>query len=396
VSSFSASQHPDARTALACTGVGGIPIPCLSGFPLRNSQGLHCPTPSRCALCIFHLPFFSARNLDIMFSGLDSTAPRHHGGSHPCDIGSCLVAEGWPAFSVTSGPVQAPPSRVRVTWSPSFNSLSFRAFVCWPPISPSLGLPCAQSSFGLVHHKSPSLALVPIKSPMTPSDPILSQPSSVASPRKRTMSFSSPQPASKSTRPIRRTGSYLSLSDMQQADNHYHQALRQVYSPTYTSAESSKFVPYTRSSRHYQKDRRKSVARPFPNSTLVIQPPPPMYSPKPVKVPTSPRPRTSSPLSPTPTVLPPRTSFPRSKQEPDLYKVAITTRMRMTQEGQKILHMGARLAISIFAATQELERIVAAQTDRDRDVIMSNGEAQMSTSWVVVPHEDWEMVDCGA
>jgi len=89
----------------------------------------------------------------------------------------------------------------------------------------------------------------------------------------------------------------------------------------------------------------------------------------------------------------------------------VTTCMRGTPEGQKILHMGPRLAVSIMTATRELERIVAAQADkekerdrdrdRDNDVVMGDGISSqppisLSNSWVVVPGEDWEMVDCGA
>jgi len=72
--------------------------------------------------------------------------------------------------------------------------------------------------------------------------------------------------------------------------------------------------------------------------------------------------------------------------------------MRCTPEGQKILHMGPRLAVSIMTATRELERIVGAQTQRDQpsDVTMGDATPLLSNSWVVVPGEDWEMVDCGA
>ena len=103
--------------------------------------------------------------------------------------------------------------------------------------------------------------------------------------------------------------------------------------------------------------------------------------------------RASSPLAPARAVLPPRTSFPRSKPEPDLYRVAIITRMRMSPEGQKILHMGPRLAFSIYNATRELERIVASQRDVEGDVCMADSEPLLSTSWVVLPKDDWEMVD---
>ena len=119
--------------------------------------------------------------------------------------------------------------------------------------------------------------------------------------------------------------------------------------------------------------------------------------------------RTSSPLSPSRTILPGRPVFPRSKQEPDLYRVAIKTHMLSRPEGQKILHMGPRLALSIMTATKDLERIVADQErerDRDNDVVMSDSTFNLSgstlaspvltKSWVFVKNEghDWEMLDC--
>lgn len=123
--------------------------------------------------------------------------------------------------------------------------------------------------------------------------------------------------------------------------------------------------------------------------------------------------RTSSPLSPLRTVLPGRPVFPRSKQEPDLYRVALKTHMRSSPEGQKILHMGPRLALSIITATKDLERIVADQErerdrNRDSDIIMSDSTFSLSAStlaspvltksWVFVKNEtlDWEMLDCSA
>jgi len=123
--------------------------------------------------------------------------------------------------------------------------------------------------------------------------------------------------------------------------------------------------------------------------------------------------RTSSPLSPSRTILPGRPVFPRSKQEPDLYRVAIKTHMRSSPEGQKILHMGPRLALSIITATKDLERIVADRErekdkDKDNDIIMSDSTFNLSTpslaspvltkSWVFVKNEahDWEMLDCSA
>ena len=68
--------------------------------------------------------------------------------------------------------------------------------------------------------------------------------------------------------------------------------------------------------------------------------------------------------------------------------------MRMSPEGQKILHMGPRLAFSIYSATRELEQIVASQRDADGDIDMEEGDSLLTTSWVSVRGEDWEMVDC--
>jgi len=92
-----------------------------------------------------------------------------------------------------------------------------------------------------------------------------------------------------------------------------------------------------------------------------------------------------------------RTHFPRSKPEPDLYRIAITTRMRKSPEGQKILHMGPRLALSIYNATRELEKLVASQRDTEGDVdMLDGGDSLLTSSWVAVGGDDWEMIDCSA
>jgi len=88
--------------------------------------------------------------------------------------------------------------------------------------------------------------------------------------------------------------------------------------------------------------------------------------------------------------------------------------MKSSPEGQKILRMGPRLAISIMSATRELEMLVAAQ-QRERetsqeypDIVMADSpplptpapvhhhqlQQTLTRSWVFVPNEDWEMVDC--
>jgi hypothetical protein len=76
--------------------------------------------------------------------------------------------------------------------------------------------------------------------------------------------------------------------------------------------------------------------------------------------------------------------------------------MKSSPEGQKILRMGPRLAISIMTATKELERIVAAQTEREAmaaagdDAMAVDSNPVLSKSWVLIPDQDWEMVDCSA
>lgn len=67
--------------------------------------------------------------------------------------------------------------------------------------------------------------------------------------------------------------------------------------------------------------------------------------------------------------------------------------MRSSREGQQILQMGSHLAVQIMNATRELEGIVAAQ-QRDGDVDVVMGDVHLSSSWLVVCSEDWEMVDC--
>ncbi|GBE88226.1 hypothetical protein SCP_1300400 [Sparassis crispa] len=204
---------------------------------------------------------------------------------------------------------------------------------------------------------------------------LVSPPTSASTPtRKRTMSFSAPSPNKLARTPLRRTGSYLSLQDMDAAVETplYGRNGPQRYSspPCASSTDCSHVVPYTRTLRHYkeQREKRKNMlhraavlmSKPSSTSSAVS------ITPSGVTMPAA---RTNSPLSPIQCVRPARASFPRSKPEPDLYRMAITTRMRMSPEGQKILHMGPRLAFSIHTATRELESLVA--TER----------------------EDWEMID---
>jgi len=203
-------------------------------------------------------------------------------------------------------------------------------------------------------------------------------------PRKRTSSFSQPPIQSKSARmSLRRTASFLSLSDYDGDDSLSYKS-GPSSGPTYTKIQTT-VVPYHRTLHHYkeQRDRRKALinrSRPeftiAPHSTkqpakLTLPAPKPHQPPKQTT-----GLRTSSPLSPTQKLLPPRASFPRSKPEPDLYRVAIRARMRCSPEGAKILRMGPRMAVSILAATRELEMLVSTHEVNSGD--------------------DWEMIDCSA
>ncbi|KAK0223131.1 hypothetical protein IW262DRAFT_1364801 [Armillaria fumosa] len=118
-------------------------------------------------------------------------------------------------------------------------------------------------------------------------------------------------------------------------------------------------------------------------------------------------PRVSSPLCPSrrPSfIFTSSTTRPRrGKCEPDLHRIAIQACMRTTSEGQKILTMGPRLAMSIAHATQELERIIKERgldifdQTIDEDVTMVESTAE---PWINVSSErsgdDWEMINCGA
>lgn len=207
--------------------------------------------------------------------------------------------------------------------------------------------------------------------------------SSTANTRKRTSSFSQPYPSQSSRMSLRRTASFLSLSDYDGDEDVSLQSGPLSYS-IYAKTQPP-VVPYNRTLYHYkeQRERRKAaLSRSRPEFTIA-----PPSTKQPAKLtlqsPKSRPPhnqtaglRTSSPLSPTQKLLPPRASFPRSKPEPDLYRIAIRTRMRCSPEGAKILRMGPRMAVSILAATRDLEMLVSTQ------------EVNFS--------DDWEMLDCSA
>jgi hypothetical protein len=248
-------------------------------------------------------------------------------------------------------------------------------------------------------------------------------------PRKRTTSFSyhnQPSPFSSSPRPakvqrltnqmggsLRRTESFICLSG----------------TPTTTTttqqkkSATSKGIPYNRTLQYYkdQRQRQKAqlnrsvepitiriVAQPRSQSPAVRHTPPQPSKHSPTPVPTAgkpiikppnlsaPLPRKSSPLAPSRSILPCRPAFPRSKPEPDLYRKALISCLKRSPEGQQFLSMSKSLAASVMNATMELERIVAARDKDVQDVPMddvSPSSPGLTQSWVVVPGEDWEMVD---
>ncbi|KAI6123305.1 hypothetical protein EDD17DRAFT_1466596 [Pisolithus thermaeus] len=222
---------------------------------------------------------------------------------------------------------------------------------------------------------------------------------------KRTMSFSEPILPRKSSRmSLRRTESFLSLSDSSDDESGSFLHLSST-SPSISpypraivySKEHHKLGPRTRpeftigSSQSYAaatKLPRKRCAQPVGQRPL---------SPSPAPTPKNTGLRTSSPLAPSRKLLPPRASFPRSKPEPDLYRFAIKTRMAHSPEGEKILRMGPRLAVTMLTATRELERIVSAAAEDD-DSIMEDDSLMMPPAsgrhWRVVSYG--QEVQCGA
>ncbi|KAI0370340.1 hypothetical protein BV20DRAFT_1035853 [Pilatotrama ljubarskyi] len=203
------------------------------------------------------------------------------------------------------------------------------------------------------------------------------------------MSFSTPTPIKSARTSLCRTGSYLSLADMQAAE---YTPLYGREGPTksYTASDSLVIGQYDYRMRS---SRRRTTSPRSPTTHLASSAPRPSSSQ--VVILTSrrtvPRPRTSSPLAPVQRTLGERPSLPcTKKREPDLYRTAIETRMRMSPVGRNILHMGPRVAMSIISATEALEHIVASQRDGEAQ---RGGDPALSASWVDVSPEDWEMVD---
>jgi len=209
------------------------------------------------------------------------------------------------------------------------------------------------------------------------------------------MSSSFSDDRSTSSSPLRRSGSFLSLSDL---------------------SGSSRIDPYV-SVHSFIDDREKPFKRLNRSSSSGTKSTPKITkqeTPSTYYHPHSPK--TPSPLSGLhqTTYETYRPSFPRSKPQPDLYRLAITAHMRSSfqiqQEREFVLEqqrrqqldagfrIGSPLAVSIMNATRDLEVLVASQQqqqqrDADGDVPMSDSP---SASWITInfPGEDWEMVDC--
>ncbi|KAJ7898700.1 hypothetical protein B0H14DRAFT_2675224 [Mycena olivaceomarginata] len=97
-----------------------------------------------------------------------------------------------------------------------------------------------------------------------------------------------------------------------------------------------------------------------------LTPPPLLRAPMPSRPRTSSRSssssssrRTSSPPLPTNSNSSPKSKPNARKGQLDLHRRAVTACMRASPAGAKILHMGARLAVGIMAATRELEAMCA-------------------------------------
>nr|VWO95892.1 Urease (EC (Urea amidohydrolase) [Ganoderma boninense] len=206
-------------------------------------------------------------------------------------------------------------------------------------------------------------------------------------PRKRTMSFSTPTACKAARTPLRRTGSYLSLADMQAPD---YAPLYGRDGPTkdYTGVDSLVIGHYdARMRKRRTPPCRAPVVHATPASTQSHSSPAPHIRLSSSRH-TPSRPRRSSPLAPVQHAVPERPSLPNTKKrEPDLYRTAIETRMRLSPVGRNILNMGPRIAMSIFTATEALESLVAAQRDWDMP------DVAVEASWVDVCPDDWEMVE---
>ncbi|KAJ7900925.1 hypothetical protein B0H14DRAFT_2555736, partial [Mycena olivaceomarginata] len=128
-------------------------------------------------------------------------------------------------------------------------------------------------------------------------------------------------------------------------------------------------VPYTRTLRYYKEQKERRCAR-LRREPLVLSPPASSSSytssgstsgstsgSAPISSSTS-QATTSQPTTPQPKPFAFRRPNAR-KGQLDLHRRAVTACMHASSAGTKILHMGARLAVGIMAATRELEAMCA-------------------------------------
>ena len=233
---------------------------------------------------------------------------------------------------------------------------------------------------------------------------VLPPPSPPSNPRKRTTSFFEPLPRKTSRTMLYRTESFLSLSDYSD-EGHSEGGSFLHMTSTPTPTPSPRLAPLHYSRLHYKVQRERDttkLGRKRAEFTIAPTSSPSGTSPskrgsrvapKPQSQPAVPHLRTTSPLAPARKLLSPRATFPRSKPEPDLYRMALETMMRSSPEGEKILRMGPRLAIAILSATKELERIVSAHEDDD---VMMGDETEPTTRSAWGLGRELMAVPCGA
>lgn len=289
----------------------------------------------------------------------------------------------------------------RIIWRGTFDICrSVRGWTVWEYISSSRLI--TKSSFprsNLIHlclSSAPLLFRPHIKFPLSPPgltlfprpstllmssclvvSPLLSR---SENPRKRTTSFFEPLPRKTSRTMLHRTDSFLSLSDysdQSQSDGGSFLHMTSEPSPSPRIAPLSYARFQQRGATKLGRKRAEFTIAPTPlPSGISIPKRGTRVTPKPQSQPAVPHVRTTSPLAPTRKLLPPRAIFPRSKPEPNMYRMALKARMRSSPEGEKILRMGPRLAIGILSATRELERIVSAHEDDD---VMMGDETEPNT-----------------
>ena len=205
---------------------------------------------------------------------------------------------------------------------------------------------------------------------------------------------------------LSRTESFLCLSDLNDESQYEGGSfLHMTSTPTRPPTPMpSRLAPLSRT-RPYYREQQQTMKLGRKRAMFTITPPASptgtsflkrgtRVAPNPQPQPTVHHIRTTSPLAPTRKLLPPRATFPRSKPEPDLYRTALKGRMRSSPEGEQILRMGPRLAISILSATRELEQIVSAHEDDDVTMGDDTEPTVRPETWGL--GRDMVAVPCGA